>query len=498
MIVAQGWAVRKGREGAVDRARREVGELVAETFDGAHGGLVDVERGLFEGLLRIGRDIMAFWFAAQGNGDVGETVEHEGRTLQRLPVRPKRYVSVFGEIMIQRVAYAVREGQKQELVPLDAALGLPEGDFSYLLQSWDQKFCVQNSFDRSRLAIEEILGIGQSVRSLEHMNASMATCAADYRASQKPPAPDEEGEILVVTADGKGVPMKRNATEPTPPSRRNKGQKANKKRMACVGAVYSIDRFPRTAQSVVNEVLRKARCGDRPTPRHKQLRAELTREIDGQLCNGKDRTIAWLADQVAARRVNDAQPVVCVMDGEQALWRTVKAHLPSAVGVLDIFHVMERLWDAAHCFFAEGSAAARTFVTDRLDQLLCGKVGYVIGGMKQMATKRGLKGTRWKRLQSVLTYFHNNRRFMKYDQYLAAGFPIGSGVAEGACRHLVKDRLELTGMRWSTPGAQAMLDLRAIYINGDWDTYQDFRMKQECQRLYPHREHVAKLLRNAA
>ena len=73
---------------------------------------------------------------------------------------------------------------------------------------------------------------------------------------------------------------------------------------------------------------------------------------------------------------------------------------------------------------------------------------------------------------------------MRYDEYLAAGYPIGSGVAEGACRHLVKDRMEQTGMRWTVAGAQAMLHVRALYVNDQWDDFLEFRVEQEQARLY--------------
>ena len=168
------------------------------------------------------------------------------------------------------------------------------------------------------------------------------------------------------------------------------------------------------------------------------------------------------------------------------------------VCILDIFHVLERLWQAAHCFHPEGSEEARAFVTDRLLRLLRGEVGYVIGGLKQMATKQKLKGSRAKQLSGVIGYLERNRRFMRYDEYLAAGYPIGSGVAEGACRHLVKDRMERSGMRWCVPGAQAMLDLRAVYINGDWDGFQEHRIEQERRRLYPYRAQVLQMWKKAA
>ena len=145
---------------------------------------------------------------------------------------------------------------------------------------------------------------------------------------------------------------------------------------------------------------------------------------------------------------------------------------------------LERLWDAAYCFHAEGSREAEAFVTARLRMLLEGKVGGVIGGLRQMGTKHRLKGSKARTLAGVAKYLENNRDFMRYDAYLAAGYPIGSGVAEGACRHLVKDRLEQTGMRWTVDGAQAMLHLRATYLNGDWEAFYEYRVEEEQRRLY--------------
>jgi len=151
---------------------------------------------------------------------------------------------------------------------------------------------------------------------------------------------------------------------------------------------------------------------------------------------------------------------------------------------LDLFHVMERLWTASHCFHAEGSDEAEEFVAERLRGLLEGRVGHVIGGLRQRLTKHQLTGTRRKTLDSVITYLENNREHMRYDDYLKAGYPIGSGVAEGACRHLVKDRMEQTGMRWTVSGAQAMLDLRATYLNDQWEDFIEDRIEREQIRLY--------------
>lgn len=171
------------------------------------------------------------------------------------------------------------------------------------------------------------------------------------------------------------------------------------------------------------------------------------------------------------------------------MWDLYEEYCPWAVGILDLFHVLEKLWQAAYCFHAEGSAAAERFVTERLRLLLEGKVGYVIGGLRQMLSKQRLSVGKRKTILGVIGYYENHRDVMRYDAYLAAGYPIGSGVAEGACRHVVKDRLERTGMRWTLEGAQAMLDLRATYLNGDWETYIEFRIQKEQALLYG--EHAA-------
>jgi len=460
-----------------------------------------VERQLWQTLLALGHTLLEGYVAAVGAGDVGEALAYEGRTLRRLEAaHERRYVSVFGALTIRRYVYGTRETQKHEVVPTDALLGLPEGDFSQLLQEWDQAFCVQGSYEQSRQTVARVLGLGQSVRSLEQMNVRMAAAVESFRDSQPTPPVAEEGAILVLTADGKGVPMRRDGEQAQPAvgGRRKKGEKANQKRMACVGAVYTVDPFVRTAEQVVDEVLRDRRQGDRPQPCHKQLRAELSRPVEGVEVNGKDRIFSWFAEQVKVRNPGDQKRVVCVMDGERALWKKLLALVVAVVCILDLFHVLERLWQAAHCFHPEGSEAAKEFVTDRLLRLLRGEVGYVIGGLKQMATKQKLRGSRARQLSAVIGYLQRNRRFMRYDEYLAAGYPIGSGVAEGACRHLVKDRMELTGMHWRTAGAQAMLDLRAVYLNGDWDAFQQHRIDQERRRLYPYRSLVRRKRRTAA
>jgi hypothetical protein len=491
MILAQEQAILKGE--------KQFEQIVAFVRQASGDGraIDQVERGLWERLRSVGLCMLEAFVQGQGTGDMGPTLDYEGRTLNRLDqTHDRRYVSIFGELLICRHVYGTRETQKHEVMPLDAQLNLPDSEFSYVLQDWDQNLCVKGPYDEARESVQKMLGLGQSVGTLEQMNLEMARPVDSFFQSQPTPPAKEQGSILVLTSDGKGVPMRKD--EPAKSGRRKKGEKANKKRMACVGAVYSIEPFVRTADDVVDEVMRKKASEDRPVPRHKQVRAELTRPIDGVEVNGKDRIFAWFKEQVEAINPQREKPVVCVMDGERALWKMLARWLTGIICILDLFHGLERIWQAAHCFHPEGSDEAREFVNQRLRRILQGEVGYVIGGLKQMATKHNLRGAKLKQLQSAIGYLHNNRRFMHYDRYLAAGYPIGSGVAEGACRHLVKDRMERTGMRWRVSSAQAMLDLRAVHASDKWEEFQQYRIDAESRRLYPYKELIDSISSQAA
>jgi hypothetical protein len=381
--------------------------------------------------------------------------------------------------------YAPREGQKVERLPVDEQLGLPEGDFSYVLQDWLQRFTLKESFDEAGNSLQTLLGLRPSNRSIEHMNQHLAEPAEEFRIAQGPPHPEQEAELLVYANDCKGVPMRRPIEERVRRGpRRGKGEKANQKRMACVGAAYSVDRYVRTPDDILDEVFRDERAADRPRPQNKRLWAEMTQEREGEISNGKTRVFVQQALDLQARDPTRQKTAICLMDGEKALWAQQQEWLPRAIGVLDLWHVMERLWAVAYCFHAEQSPAAERFVEDRLRALLEGKVGYVIGHFRRLLQQPQLNAEKRRTIRSAITYFDNNRAYMKYDEYLAAGYPIGSGMAEGACRHVVKDRMELTGMRWTLQGAQSMLHLRAIYLNDDWEDYLDFYIQAEQSRLY--------------
>jgi hypothetical protein len=490
----------RGCSMAIDHALATFWELVERLHAAAdqQQPIHHVEEIIFRQLLAMGLDLLRAFLARVGDGDVGPTLAIPGdipsepsQDLPRLEgPRSRPYLSIFGGVPIQRVCYG---HDRVEVAPLDAQLHLPRRQYSYLLQQWLGAFVIDDAHAEAVKKLQTILGLSIAVKASEDLNREQASDVEPFQDSLPVPEPSQEGSIVVVTADCKGVPLVRSAlgdaeeepgrpdttVQPSPHHRRGKGEKANKKRMAAVGAVYTIEPFVRTTDEVIDELQRKRAKKRRPRPQHKRVRADLLL--------GKVSLFLWLADELCRRNPQGAKPVIFLSDGERALQDRQGEYLPEGVTcILDLLHVMERLWKVAWCLFEEGTqkAQAEQWVEDRLRMLLDGKVGYVIGGLRQTLTKRKLKGTRRKTMREVIGYFDGNRSRMRYDEYLAAGYPIGSGVIEGACRHLVKDRLERAGMRWTPDGAQAMLNLRATYLNEEWEAFWSYHVEQEDDRLY--------------
>ena len=459
----------------------------------------EVEAGIWQRVLHLGRQALGLLFRLVGPGDRGETVilpdGHEVRRLETPHVRV--YQSVFGRFELERVVYGTREGQKIADVPFDRQLALPDSNFSYLLQDWAQSVAVENTYRRVPETLGRILDVHPSVDSLERMNLKMAEPVRSFRESRSTPAPEEEGALCVVSADGKGIPMRRPVPE-APIYSHDPAQEAktNRKKMAVVGTVYTIDPWVRTPEEVATALFHSPNAlpppAERPVPKHKRLWASLPHHQDDHEVSATDTTFGWLAQEVGRRNPRADKPLLLLMDGQKSLWDAGQRMLPRAktIEILDLLHATPRLWDAAHLFYGRDEEHALSFVYDRVLRLLKGEVHAVVAGLRQMGTKRKLRGKKREQLAKICVYLANNAHRMQYDVYLAAGYPIASGVIEGACRHFIKDRMERSGMRWTIESAQAMLDMRSTYLNGDWDDFMQYRIAQETQRLYPYRELV--------
>ena len=277
----------------------------------------------------------------------------------------------------------------------------------------------------------------------------------------------------------------------------DKAERPGNRRMATLAAVYTINPYVRTAEQIVAALFRDDTGPwpkDRPQPRFKHLTARFTsmrEDPDGEQweSNGTIEAFCWADEQIDARR-HAGQKVLRLMDGQASLWDAADNCLSvppeETIDILDILHVSSYIWRAAKVFYPQREHQ-EAFARDRLLRMLQGDVHKVVAGLRQMATKRRLKRKGREDIATVCGYFEKHAHRMHYDEYLAAGYPIATGVIEGACRHLVKDRMERSGMRWRLAGAQPMLHVRAVYQSSYWDDFHQDRIAREQRTLHPHR-----------
>ncbi len=474
-------------------------QLEASIRDAAREGksLYEVEKDTFERALQIGHAAIEQLLALQGDGDLGESlVTADDRRLERSEEpadRPLR--TVFGEHTIRAYVYATGAHQAIRLRPIDARLSLPPGRCSYFLEEFSQYFCVDQAFRQASRGLATVLRQEVSVDTLEHINRRMGEQAEGFLDRLPTPAAKDEGELLVFTADGKGVPLVKADAQRVPAF--DKAERPGNRRMATLAAVYTIQPNVRTPEQIVAALFRDdtgARPKDRPQPRFKHVTARFTsmrEEPDGERweSNGTIEAFCWADQQIDTRR-RAGQKVLRLMDGQVSLWDAADNCLsvPSEdmIDILDILHASSYIWRAAKVFYPHWEHQ-EAFARDRLLRTLQGDVHGVVAGLRQMATKRGLKGKRREEIATVCGYFEKHAHRMRYDEYLAAGYPIATGVIEGACRHLVKDRMERSGMRWRLAGAQPMLHVRAVYQSSYWDDFHQDRITREQRTLHPNR-----------
>jgi hypothetical protein len=294
----------------------------------------EVERTLWQGVLALGRKLMQVFFDSLGDGDEGPVVVlNDGRTVRRLEEPHRRgYQSIFGPFVLERAVYGTREDPKIESVPLDTWLQLPEDKGSYLLQEWDQGLAVEMPYAQVNGTLERILGFSQPVDSLERMNRKMASGIAEFWDAQPPPPAREDGERVVATADGKGVPIRGPAAEAAIEGHRpKKGPKPNRKKMATLGAVYTLERYRRTPEQIVEALFqdpqdKSVEHGKRPAPQHKRVRASLARSPDGRTEPAIEAVFGWMGAEIRARDPDTHLPLPCLMDGQGSLWEAAHTY----------------------------------------------------------------------------------------------------------------------------------------------------------------------------
>jgi hypothetical protein len=214
----------------------------------------------------------------------------------------------------------------------------------------------------------------------------------------------------------------------------------------------------------------------RPRPSRKRVWASLTA--------GKDAFINDVKAEMTRRDPEHQRTWVIITDGERALQRRVISTFTDITLVLDLLHVLEKLWKVAHALHCEGSPETEAFLRARTEPILCGIAGQVVKGLRQTVTKRRITAVKANTIHGVCDYLYRNRERMRYDEYLRNGWPIASGTVEGACKNLIRDRFERSGMRWTPKTAEALLKLRAAHLSGDLDDYWEHHITHDQQRLY--------------
>jgi len=458
------------------------------------------ERSVWELVKRTGHAAMEILIRLQGSGDLGEQITtSEDQQLRRsdapmaTPIR-----SIFGEHSFEQFTYSEGVNKKIELRPISTRLQLPENRWSYLLEEFSQMFTVDQAYNQAASNLERVFGSKFSVDTLERTNSRMGRQADAFLDALPKPPPKTESEILVASADCKGVPLIKESVDPVAAFQTARKRPGNR-RMATVASVYTVAPYERTAEQIIESLFREpteqTEHPKRPQPANKHTMAHLPTvfvDDDEEVpISAIYEGMAWLADQVVQRQQPE-QPCVLLMDGQQALWEAAVVSLGVAVAIeiLDIIHVSTYVWEAA-ALFTTTEEARKAFTRERLLKILQGGISGVIRGLRRMGSTAQLTGEKLKDLQRICGYFESNQSRMCYDKYLAAGYPIASGVIEGACGHLVKDRMERSGIRWTEEGARNMLNIRAVFQSSYWDKFCQKRIKQLNKKLHPHTELLA-------
>ncbi len=393
---------------------------------------------------------------------------------------------------MRRLAYRARA--RCNLYPADGALNLPVHKHSHGLARLCAIESARGSFDDAVEAVERSSGQRIAKRQLEQLAQASARDFESFYASRRAGA-CPPGEVIVLSCDGKGVVMRPQAlreqtrrqaqsTKHKLKTRLSRGEKRGRKRIAEVAAVYEVTPVPRAGADImpVTDAQRSARIAP-PIAKRKWLTASVVGDAA--------KVISPMFDEAERRDTEHQRTWVALVDGNRhqidRINAEAKARKIEITITIDFIHVLEYVWKAAWSFHPEGDPAAEQWVARHAHNILAGNATKVAGQIRRQATNAGLDPSHRAGADTCAGYLTNKRAYLDYPTALSNGWPIATGVIEGACRHLVKDRMDLTGARWGLDGAEAILELRAIHSNGNFDEYWRYHLDQEQQRNHRSR-----------
>jgi Uncharacterised protein family (UPF0236) len=395
--------------------------------------------------------------------------------------------TVFGPVALHRTAY--RGDYVHDLHLLDAHLNLPGVKASHGLARLAVLEAVRGSFAAATEHLRTSCGVKIGPRQVQDLVVHSACDIASFYAAMVP-TPAGPQTLLVLTFDGKGIVMRpealREATAKaaakkganTYKTRLASGEKNGRKRMAEIAAVYDADPAPRTAADVL------------PEPDEHRERAEgpsaFNKWLTGSVELPAAATVKAAFTQAHARDPHHARAWIVLVDGAAHQIDLVKAEAKRRKVhveiVVDFIHVLEYLWKAAWCLYKSGDPEAEAFVAAYGREILAGRAPAAAAQLEGAAREAGLEPGQRTGIDDAIGYLTGKAPYLAYDKALANGYPIATGVIEGACRHLIKDRLDITGARWSLDGAEAVLRLRALRSSGDFEAYWAYHEARDYQR----------------
>lgn len=420
-----------------------------------------------------------------------------GTALTPTPVHGRSLESIFGTVEVARTGYGA--AGTASLHPLDGALNLPPEKYSLEVRRRVAIEAAKSSFDEGIKTLEMYTGAHVPKRQFEQQ---VIRAAQDFEAfyadrQTRARADPHTAPILVLTVDGKGVVMRpEDLREPTQraaaaraktfTARLGGGRRLHAKRMASVAAIYTVEPFVRTPQQILPESPTLQETGPaRPRPEHKRVWASLAQSPEA--------VIGEMFKEAAHRDPKGQKPWVALVDGNlpqiDHLQQLAEERNIPLIIIVDFIHVAQYVWKAAGALFPDQEPQQDRWMRAHLLEILCGKASLVAAGMRRSATLREMAAAERKPVDECADYLLHYSPFLQYDKALAAGMPIATGVIEGTCRHLVEDRMNLTGARWSLTGAEAVLRLRALRSSNDFDAYWKFHEQQEYERH--HASHYA-------
>ena len=415
--------------------------------------------------------------------------------------RERPLMTKFGQVTVSRIAY--RSPGRPNVHPADAALNLPEEKHSHGLRKLAAIEAARGSMEAACAAVTRATGVQIGKRQAEGLIRRAAVDVdAFYRWRVVLPAPD--GHPLVLTFDGKGIVMLPDALRPATAkaaaaaesklaTRLSPGEKIGRTRMAELACVYDAVPVPRTPQDVISTPAQKRRKKKAPAaapkgrrkPREPQARG---RWLTPSVTDDIPAVIAAAFDEAERRDPQHKREWVVLVDGNSTQIEAVTAEAAArgvtVTIVIDFIHVLEYLWKAAWSFFDKGEPASEEWVADQARKILHGKAHQVAAGIRRRATAYGYSPAERAGADESARYLENKQDYLDYATALARGWPIATGIIEGACRHIVKDRMDITGARWGLEGAEAVLKLRALIATGDFDAYWSFHLRREHERIH--------------